>query len=296
VRTNVEQANSQFALVGGKRTFCGGDWLKNRLRDFKSGAIGTGDRALQSAARASGDMEIDFKPRSHHADGIEDAGLFVENELARQQVEKLAISRALDGARMIDCGAHIFASNFAHAATQLESAIGVDATNVRSTNAYHALVDVGARDTLGLLISGTNGLCSGAELGDKSFAHPGRVHFAVTAITQDSLIDVGGKNARVGAADVEDDDEVFLLLAHGAQFPCSAVAGGRVVEAELRFVASGVGFLGAETFFSCAANFFCRAELFFLVDGFEEDGLGFEVAFGVDGTGVAGAGVDAAAG
>ena len=79
------------------------------------------------AAGAGGDVQIDFEPRADHADGIEDAGLIVDDELARQQVQDLAVGRTLDGARTLHGGAHIFARDLAHAAAELEAAVGVEA-------------------------------------------------------------------------------------------------------------------------------------------------------------------------
>ena len=109
VRADVEQANAQLALVGGERALGGGNRLEHRFRNFKPGAVGAGDGALQRAAGAGGNVQIDFKPRAHHAHGIEDARLLVEDELARQQMQNLAVGGQLDGARVIDGGAHVFA-------------------------------------------------------------------------------------------------------------------------------------------------------------------------------------------
>ena len=127
VRADIEQADAQFALVGGERGLGGGDRLEHGFGDFKPGAVGAGDGALQGAARAGGDVQIDFEPRADHAHRVEDAGLIVDDELARQQVQNLAVGRTLDGARALHGGAHIFARDLAHAAAQLESAVGIEA-------------------------------------------------------------------------------------------------------------------------------------------------------------------------
>ena len=253
VRADVEQANAQFALVGGERGLGGGDRLEHRLGHFKAGAVGAGDRALQRAAGAGGDVQIHFQPRADHADGIEDAGLLVEDELARQQVQNLAIGRALDGAGALDGGAHIFAGDLAHAVAQLDAAVGVEAANMRAADAHHALVDVGARHALGLLVGGLDGLGGGSQIGDQPLAHARRLDDAVAAIAQRALVQVGGQHARPRAADVEHHDQVVLFLAHRAHCPCLAAA-VRVAEAWFAVgVERGVLDWRARFFFAFAA-------------------------------------------
>ena len=116
-------------------------------------------------------MQLDFKPRAYHAHGIEDAGLLVEDELARQQMQNLAVGREFDGAGAADGGAHVLAGNLAHAPAQLESAIGVDAANVRTADAHYALVNIGAGYALGLLVGGAHRFGRGRKLGNQPFAH-----------------------------------------------------------------------------------------------------------------------------
>ncbi len=198
VRADVEQAYAQFALVGRKRALGGGNRLQHRLCNLKPGAVGAGHRALQRAAGAGGDVQIHFKPLAHHAHRIEDAGLVVEDELARQQVQNLAIGGALDGARAIHGGAHIFARNLAHAPAQLDSAIGVQAANVRPAHAHHALVDIGARHALGLLAGRAHRLGRRAQLRDQPLAHSRRLHHAVAAIAQHSSF-ISAASTRVHA-------------------------------------------------------------------------------------------------
>src|ERR1035437_9382239 len=48
--SDIEQANPQFAFVGGEGGLGGGDGLENRLADFQARAVGAGYGALQGAA------------------------------------------------------------------------------------------------------------------------------------------------------------------------------------------------------------------------------------------------------
>ena len=157
--------------------FGGGDGLQNCFGHFKSGAVGAGNGALQRAAGAGGDMQIHLKPRADHAYGIEDAGLVVEDELAGQQMEDFAVGRALDGTGTFDGGTHIVAGNFAHAIAEIESAVGVEAANMRAANAHNALVNVDAGHALGLLVGGATALAAG----DSSAIRPLRMPADSTA-------------------------------------------------------------------------------------------------------------------
>ena len=72
------------------------------------------------------------------------------------------------------------------------------------TRATHSAAFVGRLHCLG---------CR-AQVGDQPLAHAGRFHYAVAAITQRTLVKIGGKHARAGAAYIENDDQVFLRLVH----------------------------------------------------------------------------------
>ena len=112
VAADIEQADAQFALVGGKGGFGGGDRLKNGLDDLKPGAVGAGDGALEGAAGAGGDVQVHLQPFAHHADRIKDARLIVEDELAAQKMQNLAVRRPFDGAGAVDGAAHILTCRF----------------------------------------------------------------------------------------------------------------------------------------------------------------------------------------
>jgi len=85
---------------------------------------------------------------------------------------------------------------------------------MRSAHAHYALVDVYARHLLGLLIGGLHSFGRRGKFGDESLAHPGRLHHAVSEITQRALVQVGRQHAGVRAANVQHNDRVVLFLAH----------------------------------------------------------------------------------
>ena len=92
---------------------------------------------------------------------------------------------------------------------------------MRAAHAHHALIDIGARHALGLLVGRAHGFGGRRQLGDEPLAHSRRLHDAVAAIAQRALIHVGRQHARPRAAHVEHHDQVVRLLAHRAHPPCT---------------------------------------------------------------------------
>ena len=86
---------------------------KTGVFHFEAGAVGAGDDGLRDAAGAGGEVEVHFELVADHADGVVDAGLIVEDELLREQVEDFAVGRKGDGAGAVDGGADLFAGDLA---------------------------------------------------------------------------------------------------------------------------------------------------------------------------------------
>ncbi len=142
------------------------------------------------------------------------AALAVEDEFLRQQMQRLAIFRHGDAARLLHCLAHIFAADFARARAQRDAAVAVDAANVRAGNAHHGVLHRRLRDVLGLLhrlLDGVHGLF---EIGDHAFAHAARVGNAMPAIAQGVVIHFRHNDAGLGAANVNHRQQVFGLTSH----------------------------------------------------------------------------------
>ena len=66
--------------------------------------------ALEDAGH---DVDAHFEARGHHAGGILHAGLIVENEFLRQQVEDFAVGGQGNGARLVHGLADFVAPDFA---------------------------------------------------------------------------------------------------------------------------------------------------------------------------------------
>ena len=66
---DVDQADTQFALVGRDSRFGRGNALKDGVRYFEPRLVGAGHDALRRAGGAGGDVEIHLQPIAHHATG-----------------------------------------------------------------------------------------------------------------------------------------------------------------------------------------------------------------------------------
>jgi hypothetical protein len=161
-------------------------------------------------------VQIDLKLFADHADWIEDAWLVVKDELTAQKMKDLAIRRTLDGTSTLDSVADVFFVDLAHAAAKFDSAVGVEAANVRPAYADGALVDVGAGYALGLFAGRLDGFGCGAEICDKPFAHSSRLDDAVPAIAQGTFVLLRSQDTGPRAADVQHNNQILKTLAHGA--------------------------------------------------------------------------------
>jgi hypothetical protein len=86
-------------------------------------------------------VQIDFEAIADHADRIVNAGLLVEDELLRKQVQDFAIAGQRNGASAIDGCAHILFGDLSQACAEADAAAAVDAANVRTADGDDAALD-----------------------------------------------------------------------------------------------------------------------------------------------------------
>ena len=99
---DVGEANAQFALIGAQHGVGAGQRLEDGVVDMNAGAVHSGDDVLRRAGGGGNHVDAHFEARGHHAQRIVHAGLLVEDEFLRQQVEDLAIGGQRDGAGFVD--------------------------------------------------------------------------------------------------------------------------------------------------------------------------------------------------
>ena len=104
-----------------------------------------------------------------------DAGLVVENELLRQQMQRLAIFGQRNAARFLDRLAHVFAADLAGARAERDAALAVDAADMRARDADNGMLNRRLRDVLRLLDRFLDGGDRLVEIGDDALAHAARV-------------------------------------------------------------------------------------------------------------------------
>src|SRR5271163_2999492 len=119
------------------------------------------------------------------------AGLFIEDELLREEVDDLAVGLEKDGAGAIDGGAYVFAGDLAEARAQADAAAAVQAADVGTPYRDDALLNGGVGAVFGLGGGLVDGLDGRGQLGDDALAGAGRVHDAMAAVAQGSVIQLG---------------------------------------------------------------------------------------------------------
>ena len=89
---------------------------------------------LRGIRRSRHNVHAHFEARGHHASGILHAGLIVENELLRQQMQNFAIPRQRHGASFVHRLANFLASNLARPRAKSNAAVAIHPTNMRTRN------------------------------------------------------------------------------------------------------------------------------------------------------------------
>ena len=227
VRADVEQADAEFALVGGERGFGRGDGLEDGLGNFKAGLLAQVTMLCSALAEQVAMCRLTSRRLPTMPTGSWMPGCSSRMNCCGKQMEDFAIGRERDGAGAVDGGAYIFARDLAHARAEADAATAVQAADVRSANGDDAALDGGLSNVFGEGGGLVDGFDCGADLGDDSFAGPLGVDDAVAAIAEGSIIELGDEDTSLRRAGVEDGDEIVGLLAHPATFaPCRCEGAG----------------------------------------------------------------------
>ena len=171
---------------------------------MNAGAVRGGDDVLRCGGAGGDDVYADFDFLAHQSGGIVHAGLTVDDELLRQQVQRFVVFGKRDGAGLLDCSTNVVAADFAGASAQRDAAVAVDAANVRSGDTDDGMLDGSLGDVFRLFDGLANRVNRLVEIGDYAFAHAARVGDSVATIAQSVLVDFGDDDAGLGASNVND--------------------------------------------------------------------------------------------
>src|SRR5690348_7641085 len=139
----VNQRDSQLAVVSGQARFSAGQRLKDRpaVGNFDARAVHGSHHVLPGQRGSRHHVDVGLQVRSHHSQRITDAVLGIQQELLRQNVQQLAVGR--DGNAL--CGANhladVFPPNAMPAVRDGDPAARIDASNVRSADTDVGHVD-----------------------------------------------------------------------------------------------------------------------------------------------------------
>ena len=96
-------------------------------------------------------MNSNFEAGGHHAQGIVNPSLVVEDEFLRQQMHDLAIVGQGNSAGLVNRQADFIASNFTRPSAEADASVAVNATHMRAGDSHPSVLNRCASDVLGLL-------------------------------------------------------------------------------------------------------------------------------------------------
>ena len=212
---DVDQAGAELFLVLRQHRVTGSKLLQHDVVDLQPATLHTLDDVLRGALRARDHVHFCFQAHAGHADWLADSFLVIDQELLRQDVQDLLISRDCDRSGCVDdpvdvAGAHLFVTNS-------HDAVRVQAAHVAARNSRVDRVDIAARHQLGFLDGALNRMHRRLDVDDHTFFQAtGRVrtdadHFDLATVTHN----FAHNGDDFGRADVESDDQVLVAsLAH----------------------------------------------------------------------------------
>ena len=192
---------------------------------MNAGAIHGRDHVLQGAGGNRDHVHPHFEPGRHHAQRIVDAGLVVENEFLRQQMQNFAIVGKRNGAGLVHRGTQFFAANFARPGAEAQTAVAVDAAGVGPGHAQQGVLDGRSGHVFGLLHRLLNRGYGFVQIDDDALARAARFRYAVTAIAQTVVGNFRHQRAGLGAAYVDCGQKVLVLVRHSYCVSPLAIAG-----------------------------------------------------------------------
>ena len=175
---------------------------------LKPGAVDALHDVLRRGDGAGDDVRLGFQADAHHADGVLDAALLVDDELLRDDVQDLAVHGDHDGLGRVDDAVHVFLGDLAVLAGDGNDAAGVDALDVAPGHAGVHPVHLAARHELRRLDGVLDGLHGGLDVDDDAPAQAAGGRGAHADDLQLSgLVELADDGADLRRADVQPDDQ-----------------------------------------------------------------------------------------
>src|SRR5271166_1023262 len=119
-----------------------------------------------------------------------------------------------DGTRLFDRRADVISADLARASAQRDAPVAVDSANVRSGDADDGMLDRRLGNVFGLFDGLLDGVHRLVEIGDHALAHAARVSDSMATIAQRILVYLGDDDACLGASNVNNREQIFVLTSH----------------------------------------------------------------------------------
>ncbi len=193
---DVGKADAQLALVAAQNGVGRGQRFEDGIVHVNARAVERGDDVLRRAGGRRADVHLHFQPRGHHADGIVNAVLVVEDVLLRQQVQDLAVGWQRDGAGAFHGEADILARDLARAPAERDAAAAVHAPQVCARHAGDGVLHGHAARFFDLgrgLLHRRDGLF---QVNDHALARSARLGDRMSVVAQPGVGGLGHQHAR----------------------------------------------------------------------------------------------------
>jgi hypothetical protein len=141
------------------------------------------------------------------------AGLLVEDEFLRKQVQHFAVGRKRNVLRLLDSLTNLLASNLARAAED-QATVSIDPTDMRAGDAERGVLNRNSGGIFGSLDRLRDRCDRLVEIDNDAFARAARISQTVTAIAQTVVGDLDNEDACLRAAYVDGGQEMFGRPGH----------------------------------------------------------------------------------
>src|SRR5476651_1891537 len=227
----------------------------NHVVHVQSGAVGSGNNVLCRAGGRCDHVQVYFQPAAHHARRITNAGLLVQDELLRQQMQDFTISGQNHRTRFLHGRANIVTIDITRPRTERDAATAGDALDVRSANGHHGVVHCAVGQFLRFFHGFLDALHGLFQFHDDALARAATLHLAMPAIFQTGIRSLADQAHCLGAAHVEHCDRVTAVVLHSRCRLLNSVENSRCEIFSFQLTAQ---FFSAANSSCFPVNFFCN--------------------------------------
>ena len=159
---------------------------------------------------------LHFQPASHHAHGILNAALIVDNEFLRQQMQGLPIGRQRYGAGAFHRLTDLIATDLPRTRSQSNASAAVYSAQVWTANADNRALHLSPGALFGSFDSFLDRGCRLLKVCNYALSRTARLSETMPTVAQASLSALPNQRTNFGAADINYRNQIFLKSRHSS--------------------------------------------------------------------------------